>query len=320
MATKFLGTDAWKRIKVLNKRPGPRLVAVAYLAENASRRLTLKAGDLLVVRLDMRTVKTGQTSPKDVLAYLEKGVEVHKQGNLHAKVFVFGETAIVGSTNVSVTSEGLLEAAVETTVASVVASAKKFVRSLRGDVVTPQEAERLQKFYQRPKFPRGVPRKKTTESLRGTGHSTIWAVPLVTGTWKDEDYEARKTETPRARKRIRNTRHFTVDDFLWVGGKFARRVRLGERVLQITRVESGRKMVTAPGRVVRKHVYGSSRWRKTLIFLELRKTQRRKALETVCSRLGPLAQSLKRQRGPKQLKDPALLYQLGQLWRSDDSR
>jgi hypothetical protein len=63
MATKFLGTDAWKRIKALNKRPGRRLVAIPYLGENASRRLRLKAGDVLVVRLDMATVKTGQTSP-----------------------------------------------------------------------------------------------------------------------------------------------------------------------------------------------------------------------------------------------------------------
>jgi hypothetical protein len=136
--------------------------------------------------------------------------------------------------------------------------------------------------------------------------------------WKDDDYEVSERETPKARKRIRNTRYFTVDDFLWVGGKFAHRVRLGERVLQITRVEDGRKMVTAPGRVVRKHVYGSGRRRRTLIFLEIRKDQRRKAVEAVCSQLGPLEQQLKNQREPKQLKDPALLYQLGQLWRSDD--
>ncbi len=86
MATTFLGTNVWTRIKTLNSRRGQRLVAVPYLGENSLRRLTLRAGDVLVVRLDLATVKTGQTSPKDVLAYLKNGVEVHKQANLHAKV------------------------------------------------------------------------------------------------------------------------------------------------------------------------------------------------------------------------------------------
>jgi hypothetical protein len=126
-----------------------------------------------------------------------------------------------------------------------------------------------------------------------------------------------RRETPKARKKLENTKYFTVEDFLWEGGRFADRVKLGERVLQITRIEDGRKMVTAPGRVIRKHIYGSGRW---LIFLELRKNQRRKSVEAVCSRLGPLGQQLKNQRGPKQLKDPVLLYQLGQLWRLDRGR
>jgi putative DNA primase/helicase len=47
-----------------------------------------------------------------------------------------------------------------------------------------REAERLQNFYQRPKFPRGVAGKRRTASLRGSGHSMIWAVPLRTGLWQ----------------------------------------------------------------------------------------------------------------------------------------
>jgi hypothetical protein len=148
----------------------------------------------------------------------------------------------------------------------------------------------------------------------------IWAVPLLTGVWVDDDYEASEKETPLAQKKLRNTRYFSLDEFVFAESRFARTVRLGDRVLQIVEERGGRTMVTAPGRVIRKCVYGTPRNRRTLVFLELQKTQRRKAFETVCSRLGPLAQPLEKQRGPKQLKDPALLYQLGQLWRSDDSR
>src|SRR5664280_611037 len=318
MATKFLGIDAWKRIKVLNRRRGQHLVAVPYLGENASRRLTLKAGDLLVVRLDLATVKAGQTSPKDVLAYLKKGVEVHKQGNLHAKVFVFGDTAIVGSTNVSATSEGLLEAAVETTAASVVASAKKFVRSLRGDVVTPEEAERLQKFYQRPRFPRGVAGKRKTTSLRGSGHSMIWAVPLEIIQSSDEHQKARRQGGLLARKRLKNTRFFKLDDFRWDKDRFLKQVRLGERVLQVINTKNGRVMVAPLGRIVRKHVYSEGRRPRILIFLEMRRTHRSKNLRKVLTRLGAPGRPLKGLNVPRRLKDPALLYQIGQLWGGSD--
>ena len=39
----------------------------------------------------------------EVGKFLRKGVEVHAQSNLHAKVVVFGKTAVIGSTNVSST-------------------------------------------------------------------------------------------------------------------------------------------------------------------------------------------------------------------------
>ena len=93
MATKFHSDDSWSRIRDLARMRGRRLVAVPFLGKGAIRRLPLQAGDLLIVRLDEATVKSGQTSPFEIGKFLRKGVEVHAQSNLHAKVFVFGKTA-----------------------------------------------------------------------------------------------------------------------------------------------------------------------------------------------------------------------------------
>jgi len=49
-------------------------------------------------------VKTGQTDPKVLLAYLRKGVNVRSHSGLHAKAIVRGRVAIVGSANSSNTS------------------------------------------------------------------------------------------------------------------------------------------------------------------------------------------------------------------------
>lgn len=322
MGTRFLAEDVWKRIRALKKKPGQRLVAVPFLGENASRRLNLRSGDLLVVRLDLGTVKSGQTSPREIGKYLRKGVEVHSQANLHAKVFVFGNTCIIGSANISASSEErLVEAAVETTAASVVASAKRFVRSLRGDVVTPDEVRRLERILRPPRSGQPGRRRTTAARLRGSGHSTVWAVSLETGGWDEDDFKAERAGTPLARRKLKNTRYFTVDDFRWDGGGFSEKVRLGQRVVRVTEEDEDRVLVSAPAKVVRKHVYRSARGtRRVLIFLETRKAQRRKTLGAVLSRLGPPGKALKNLRGAKQLKDPALLYQLGQLWESEEGR
>lgn len=71
-----------------------------------------------------------------MVKYVKAGVEVHSAANLHAKVFVLGRTAIVGSSNVSAASENsLVEAGIETTDPQVVAKCKRFVEDLRGDVI-----------------------------------------------------------------------------------------------------------------------------------------------------------------------------------------
>src|SRR4051794_7243966 len=108
------GDKAWARIKegVLK---GPAQVAVAWWGSDMSELLPLKPGSVLVVRADRATMEQGQTNPWQLEELVTNDVRVFPLKNLHAKIFVFKDWAVVGSMNASTTSwEGrILEAAVE---------------------------------------------------------------------------------------------------------------------------------------------------------------------------------------------------------------
>ncbi len=88
-------------------------VAVAYLSAGMFGQLPLGTDDVLVVDVSERAVRNGSTDPAEVRRYVNADVRVFRRQGLHAKVFVLGDTLIVGSANVSKRSSsgGLIEAA-----------------------------------------------------------------------------------------------------------------------------------------------------------------------------------------------------------------
>jgi hypothetical protein len=98
---KFLTLKIWPRLTELATKSKQSWVAVAYLGNGATKLLPLKAGGRLVVDLSENAVKSGQTSPYEILKFIARGVNVSSVGNLHAKIFVFRDNAFVGSANAS---------------------------------------------------------------------------------------------------------------------------------------------------------------------------------------------------------------------------
>jgi hypothetical protein len=308
MKNKLLTADVWTRIRKLSQCRGRRYVAVPFLGVGARKQLALGRGDVLVVRFDAPTVKAGATDPREILHYLRKGVSVHSIENLHAKVFVLGRTAIIGSTNISRSSENtLVEAAVETTDSGVVGAARTFVNSLRGDIVEPQFAKRMLKLYKAPRPPRKPP------SAPPPKQSILWAVPLVQEDWEDEDYRQEKFAKAEARKRLEKPRLFGVEDFLWYGGRFLDHVKLGQRVMMCTDVGK-RTMVTPPGRVIAVRRYKHKRSRRMIVCLAIRQKLRRKELRQFVKTLGVNGKPLKKLTSPLRIRNPLLSYKIGTTW------
>ena len=164
MSTEFLGTNIWSRLTAEAKQfNGKSFVAVAYFGTGAAKRLPLKKGSILVVDASDKAVKSGQTNPAELIKLRKLGVRIFSMSNLHAKVFVFGGVAFVGSTNVSENSEDVYsEASIRSSQTSVVSSARQFVRTLAVNEIGPQKLEALLAAYKsRKKLVRRVNMEET---------------------------------------------------------------------------------------------------------------------------------------------------------------
>ena len=309
MTTQMHTTDVWPRLRKLSQRSGRKYVAVPFLGAGAHKRLMLRQGDTLVVRFDMLSIKAGLTDPREVLYYLRKRVLVHSVDNLHAKVFVFGHRAIVGSPNISQSSErSLIEAALETTDSATVKKAIAFVKSLRGDIVEPQYARGMVRYYNPP---RGGKRKPPPPPP--PKQSALWAVPLVRGPWDDEDYRQEKYAKAEAKKRLQRPRSFSVEDFLWWGDRFLNRVKRGQRIMMCTS-ERNKTMVSPPARVLVIRPYTYRRTRRAIICIAVRNSIRSLEFHRFLQKLGDNKEDFQEPNSPRLIRNALLAYRIGAVW------
>jgi len=284
----------------------PSFVAVSFLAGGACQRLPLKSGDILVVRFDSIAVKSGLVDPKEIVRYLRRGVEVHAVANLHAKVYVFGNTAFVGSANVSSLSEHfLVEAMCESTDRSFVSACRKFVRSLRGDVVDAHFAKTLIPLFRPPRFV--MPARRNASPVQ----SSLAVVVLQPVSFNATDERAlAQSEETAVRRRPDET--FRVEYFLWPG-KLPEALRQGTNVLCCTHYSQRNIMVSAPARVLHVKRYRSAFGERALVYIAFRKYSRERSLKSVIRAI-PEATFIKRIRSFRRVADRALAARLASLW------
>lgn len=169
MPSSFLSVDIWPRLTKLARRERAN-VAVAYCSTGARRLLPLRARSVLVVDASSRALEAGLTNPEELEKFVRADVEVHNASRLHAKVFVFGRDAIIGSANASRRSANYLqEAALHTTEHKVIRDARNFVLDHTGEWLTIPHPRKLRKIYRPPRFvPDGplLPKSKRSKPLQ----------------------------------------------------------------------------------------------------------------------------------------------------------
>lgn len=313
MASALLSGSVWGRISKLSRSSSLTLAAAPYFGSGATNLLSLKEGDTLVVKFDRETVGTGQVDPKEIIKAIKKKVNVHSCANLHAKIYVFGKTAVVGSSNVSQNSERrLLEACIETTEKSAVSSARRFIKSLLGDKVGLDYAQNMISFYRPPVRPVNI-QARTKQKKRLPIHSDLWLVSLVEGGWRDVDHEQADKGRPEAKKALKNPRSSRLDEFNWWGRNLTR-YRVGLRIIQCTKTSDGEVLVSPPARIVKVRKYTVKGKGRAIIYLETPKKYLRRKIDAVLRGLGPNATHLGDPRRTKRLRQPELVYALGRLW------
>jgi hypothetical protein len=313
MAIRFVSDRIWIRIRKSARSAKRRaLVAVPFIGRGAADQLPLRRGDVLVTKFDRPSIRAGLIDPREIVAFIKRGVEVHTIGNLHAKVYVFGRTAFVASANISALSEHhLIEAGSEVIDRAFVDDCRAFVRGLTGDVVELEFARRQIPFYRPPHIPAGLNRGKRSGRARPTD---LVAVSLSLVEYDERDSSAAAKAHSAARRHVRNRERFRLDDFRWKG-RPSKALKKHVRVLMCTKDSRGGTRVTAPARVLELRRYRSSQGsERTIVVVEVRKFIRDKSLAAVLRALGPIGRSLRSVRGVRPLRDISLVYKLGQLW------
>ena len=281
MAQSFLGPHPWPRITALAEA-SKGLVAVPFFGDGAARQLPLQAGSVLVTRIDEDSVKRRHVNPAEVLKLIKRGVVVHRCSNLHAKVFVFGRRAVVGSANVSSTSAGMVEACIEATDTDVVRDARAFVKALCVDGVGAEYVRSLIPLYP-PALP-GQGRGGKAKQVQA--HSRMFVCPTYEVEWTEPAQTVDKTARPIAASKLADASRSRLDA-IEIEGAEGKKLQPGDRLLHRWQVGRGFAF-DAPARVVYLAPYKGG----TMVYLEKPKYLRRVSSTVVRSRLALSAKAV----------------------------
>jgi hypothetical protein len=312
MKTRLIHGQVWTLLaKSAKSCKSPAYVAVAYFGKEAFKLLPLPPASRLVVDASEHAVKSGQTCPEDLRAELSRGVLVYSVPNLHAKVYVLGRQAFIGSPNVSRSSAGkLIEILIATNEAKVVADARRFVKGLCLHRLTPEYLKKLSKLYRPPKG--GATRIK--RRLAGT-NAVLPRIPrlkiihLYREDWSDKEQEVYETGLVIAKRKLARKPNSELDNFRCSGSKG---FNPNDVVIQITDEGNRRFLVSPPGNVIYIRRYRKTRGRGFFVYLELPKDKRRRNLHKVIGSLGAGARKKLKREGL--VRDSAFARDLLAIW------
>lgn len=145
------GPGTWKAITAaIRGSTGRRRAAIAFVTPAGQSLLPLRRGDELVVNASEPSLRSHATDPSALQAWTEKGVKAWSHGQLHAKVIVADDIAIVGSANASLSaSSRLAEAVLITDSRTVIKEVNRFIDQLQrvADQVDHDFLERALRLY-----------------------------------------------------------------------------------------------------------------------------------------------------------------------------
>ena len=265
-----------------------RYVAVGYLGPEGAALLPLRRDDVLICPLTEQHAKNGSVCPTALKTYLKRGVKVYLQDDLHAKVFLFGRTSIVGSSNLSRSSQNDLdEAALLTKDAAVARRLKQWFGARMHSPLTPEWLSHCQKIY-RPRRDEIPVHGKRRTSIRRTG---LWLMPISGGDFPEDEKKQYEQGERKALSQLDDRRHYSVETVRYVGkARFLDSVRKGDLLVEIYEERNGRRKVCPHARLVNlKRIRKGADRLVTYLYLEMPKkyrTLRWKRFKTECHKMG----------------------------------
>lgn len=230
---KFLSADIWKNISQLTKKSAKNKVAVAYFGKGASEQLPLKKDDILVIAMGLDNVRCGQVSPYEVEKLFNKGVKIYTVTNLHSKVYLFDNAAIVGSANASSFSQThLIESGILTNDKKTLREIEKFILDRCIEKVEKDYIELCKANYSPPKLSeikgKKVPKRPTNQL------SNLWIISTRLVNYTDDDLEVIERDKRVFEAKITHRRIFEVSEIMYpASNRFINQVREGDLIIEL---------------------------------------------------------------------------------------
>lgn len=251
---------AWSKISKHLSRGTPKIAAVAYVSREPP--LEFGDGDILICDASVSAIKNGETNAGILMAFKHNGARIYSCDNLHAKIMVCGRYAVVGSSNLSRSSEeNLVEASLITDRRQVRGQILGLLHNLM-NVSKELDEDEIEKLGDLPvlRHPRRVRPKKI---VRDSG--TLYWVASVESVERIRDEEIPYVE--KGEKMARERAESEKSEISWMrfSGKsaFRQKAKPGDIVLEIFR-EGKRAYVTEP----RPILYRQDQGKWTRFYLE----------------------------------------------------
>lgn len=234
---KLISSGLWNEINRLAEKSKVKMAAVAYVTNDNS--IKFEEGDLLIVDASNEAIESGRTSAPLLRRAFKKGAELYSCRGLHAKVMLFDGIALVGSANISQSSErSLVEAVLLTDNPNIVAMARNFIEKLRENskLMDMSFINRINALKVERPIRKGFnPSKKRGLKIKINTPRT-W---LVSVTWLDEErYEEEITYAERGAEKAKELLSKSSSEVGWIRftqakSRFLREAKPFDSVIQI---------------------------------------------------------------------------------------
>jgi hypothetical protein len=240
---RVLSKDLWTEVRKQARASNWRKGAIAYVTRDL---VGFRKGDTLVVDASALAIRNGETNAPLLRRLHKKGVQLYDCSDLHAKILLLDDVAIVGSGNMSSSSERrMVEAALISDHGSVVAGVASLIEQLIKQSL-PLDKKQIAQLCKIKVVRRGgrigAGPKRRKIRIAKLGNQT-WIVGVRELKQEPKPEEQRLID--RATRSLQEKLGVDDDDFGWikwgVRGRFARECREGDMLIEVWRSSAAKR-------------------------------------------------------------------------------
>ncbi|MGE0931256.1 phospholipase D-like domain-containing protein [Peijinzhouia sedimentorum] len=250
----FLTGDIWKEVNKLLTKRQKKIACIAYVT---SDKLELTKGDTLICDASTFAIKFGETSAKTLEIFLNRGVKVFSNQQLHSKILLVDTFLVIGSANLSKSSaERLTESSIITDSDVLISQAKAFCHNLieESTLLSEKDIQTLLKIevVKRPVKP--TTNSKIRQKKFGNQYWFVSAFPL-----KERTYDKIKDNVEKTTTSISKKTKIDEDDISFLRWKaktkFCETAKEGDQIiLRLNNADKTRSFIYPPSTILKKQV------------------------------------------------------------------